>query len=186
MINSDGLMYIGSTTKSLKSRLGGHRRACRRYLNGKYHWTSSFKLLENDDVKIELIETVDDCDTKGLHDKERYWIEYYKKKYGDKVVNKYIPNRTNAQYRKDNKERQKQYDRQHYIDNKEKLCQQHRCICGGLFTLPNKSQHIKTAKHRRFDNTLNYLKEHDPEFYNLILKDHGTNITFINNIHIHL
>jgi len=222
MVNSNGLMYIGSTTQRLKQRLCEHRCHYRLFLKGKHHWVTSFKLLEDDaDVKIELVETVDDCDKKGLHDKERYWIEFYKGKCGDKIVNKYIPNRTSVQYRKDNREKELNRHKQYYKDNREKelkrykqyyndnrenelkrykqyqkdnkerisayRSQQQRCICGGLYTLYHKAQHMKTAKHKRFDNTLNYLKEVDPEFYDLILKDHGTtrNINIINNIHIH-
>ena len=185
MTNSNGLIYIGSTGKTLKQRLCGHRHDYKRYLNGKCRHVTSFRLLEgDDDVKIELVETVDDCDKKALHERERYWIDYYKTKYGDKVVNKCIPNRTIKEYRKDNREKQLEQMKQYRKDNKDKLSQQHRCICGGTYTYFHKAEHMKTAKHKRFDNTLNYLKEVDPEFYDLILKDHGTtrNIT----IHIHL
>ena len=165
LTNSDGLMYIGSTVNTLEDRFFKHRDDNYAYIKGKKGVTTSVNLFQkgHQDVNCKLIEKYTCEDEKALHARERYWIEFYKKKLGDKVVNKVIPTRTRKEYRK---------------DNKEKLTHQHRCICGSIYALPSKSNHMKTAKHRRFDSTLNYLKEHDPEFYNLIVKDHQTDQIF--------
>ena len=53
------LNYIGRTGQSLKERLRKHKCAYRRWLNEKKHWKSSFHIIQHDDVKIELIEEVD-------------------------------------------------------------------------------------------------------------------------------
>ena len=204
LTNSDGLMYIGSTIKTLEERFFLHREEYFASLKGKRGCITSIQLFGNGwrDVKFELVEKYMCEDEKALHERERYWIEFYKNEHKDKVVNKVIPTRTKQEYYKDNREKELKRHKQYRKDNKEKVLkyrkdnkdkisqqhkqyyknnrerlnahasQQHRCICGGLYTLSHKSHHMKTAKHRRFDNTLNYLKEHDLEFYNLIIKDH--------------
>ena len=44
-----GLIYVGSTTKErLSQRMVEHRKKYKRHLKGKYPYTTSFKVLEND------------------------------------------------------------------------------------------------------------------------------------------
>ena len=55
---------------------------------GNKHCITSFKILENNDYNIILLETVK-CNSKDeLLQRERYWIE------STTCVNKYIPSRT--------------------------------------------------------------------------------------------
>jgi hypothetical protein len=71
-----GLIYIGSTTQSLIQRLQGHKKDYKYYLNEKCNYTTSFKILENDNYNIVLLEECP-CDNKEqLHAKEaeyRIW-----------------------------------------------------------------------------------------------------------------
>ena len=54
-----GLIYVGSTTKPLLSqRLAAHRYDYQKYLKSGYPFITSFKILENDDYYIELLENV--------------------------------------------------------------------------------------------------------------------------------
>ena len=51
--------YIGSTIQPLSSRIGGHRRDYKRYLDGKRNFITSFALFEEfgvENCKIELME----------------------------------------------------------------------------------------------------------------------------------
>ena len=45
-IGGDSEIYIGSTSQSLSMRKAGHSRDYKSYLRGKYHYTTSFKLIE--------------------------------------------------------------------------------------------------------------------------------------------
>jgi len=151
--NATGLQYIGSTCKLLCRRLGQHRVDYKRYLNGKYHHITSFKILENNNYDIILIENYPSKSKDELHARERFYIESMD------CVNKCIPNRTRKEYREDNKEIIQQYRQ----DNREKLTklyQEYRdnnaskllCACGRLYVGYNKSHHVRSKHH------LEYLK----------------------------
>lgn len=58
--NTNGNIYIGKTTQTLKARLYGHKHK---------NTCSSHNIIKNGDYRIELIEETDD-DTR-----ERYWIQ---------------------------------------------------------------------------------------------------------------
>ena len=47
-------VYYGSTTKTLNQRLSKHKKDYRQYLNGNYHFVTSFDIVKFDDCKIEL------------------------------------------------------------------------------------------------------------------------------------
>ena len=56
--NVTGKVYIGSTCEPiLARRLAGHITSYKRYLNGKFHYISSFDVLQNEDYDIVLIES---------------------------------------------------------------------------------------------------------------------------------
>jgi hypothetical protein len=54
--NITGLIYIGSTSQTLNQRLQDHRRSYNRYLNKKTTFISSFKIIENNNYDIILVE----------------------------------------------------------------------------------------------------------------------------------
>lgn len=56
-------VYIGSTIRSLAERMTGHRSNLKMWRLGRYHYVSSYKLLEREGVYIELIEMFP-CETK--------------------------------------------------------------------------------------------------------------------------
>ena len=93
--NTTGLCYFGSTIeKHISNRLGGHRRHYKHYLNGKGGNLSSFKILENNNYEIILVETVCCENVYELRNRERFYIE------NNECVNKHIPNQTKAEYNK--------------------------------------------------------------------------------------
>lgn len=126
-------VYIGSTTQVLSARLGSHVREKKYYEDGIINYITSFEMLEFDDYYIELLELCP-CDSKEeLHKREGEII-----RTTPNCVNKYIPGRTNKQWKIDNKdilkEKRKQYNIknrpnriQYDIDNKDKL-QQYRIV----------------------------------------------------------
>ena len=95
--NVTGLIYVGSTTKELNVRLSEHKSHYKRYVDGKFNYLTSFKVLENYDYDIHLLRAYDLLDNIDLLSKERYYIKKLN------CVNKNIPGRTDAEYYRDNK-----------------------------------------------------------------------------------
>lgn len=73
--NESEAVYIGSTTQLLCSRISGHRRDYRRYVEGVGVYISSFEILQYPDAKIVLVESCP-CNTKEeLLRKEQHYID---------------------------------------------------------------------------------------------------------------
>lgn len=56
----------------------------------------------------------------------------------------------NKSYYEMNKEKLMETSRMWREKNKDKINQKHQCECGGRYTFFAKSNHLKTAKHRRW------------------------------------
>ena len=113
-------IYIGSTTQPLSKRIGEHRRKYKMYQNGKYGYTSSYKILEYGDARIELIEDCKCERREELTAREGHFIRTLD------CVNKCIPGRAWKEYFEDNREKIRQKDRQYREDNREKIRQKDR------------------------------------------------------------
>jgi hypothetical protein len=136
--NTNGNIYIGSTTQQLNKRLNHHKSNYNRYLNGKYEHTTSFEIIKNNDYRIELIKFVIYKDRIELHQRERYYIE------NNICVNKCIPSRTDKEYYNDNNEYYKNYNKIKY-----------NCLCGSSIIQNDKARHFRTLKHINFTNLVN-------------------------------
>jgi hypothetical protein len=109
-------VYIGSTCQGLAVRKAGHVRNYKSYLNGKGHNRSSFEIVRHDDADIILIENYP-CNSKNeLCARERYYIENTKN-----CTNKYIPNRTKAEWKRDNHEKVVEQRKEYYALNKDRI-----------------------------------------------------------------
>ena len=109
-------VYIGSTTKLLLQRFLRHKKDYRLYNNGKFHFVTSFHILEYDDCNIELIEEVEFDDKKELIKRERYHIEN-----NINCVNKRVEGRTRKEYNEQNREKISERAKQWYLVNKDKI-----------------------------------------------------------------
>ena len=145
-------IYIGSTTKEyLSQRMDKHRSDYRRFKDGKCTSLTSFTLFDEYGIEncfIELLEAKE-CKSKDelLQIEGRYIRELV-------CVNKVLfPYRT--------KEQILDYQKQYKVDNKEKISEQHRkicnCECSNTYTYRNKSQHLKSKKHRLYIESKNNL-----------------------------
>ena len=157
--------YIGSTCSPLHKRFYEHKAQFK--LN---RYISSFEILKFNDAYIELLEALK-CENKmELTKREGELIRQCK----DNIVNKYIPNRTDKEYREDNLDKYKKY----YIDNKDKLKEKSseyrkdnhdkikkyrkdnkdklteiiKCECGREITKNNFSTHKKSKLHNDLIN----------------------------------
>ena len=146
--NVTGKVYIGSTCEPiLARRLAGHITSYKCYLKGIHNYISSFKIFENGNYCIVLLEKYP-CDTKDeLLARERYWtnsIDCVNKVKGQGMLNELGRKEYKKQYHETNKE---------VINTKKN--EKHECICGNCYTHTNKARHEKTKKHQQY---LYYLK----------------------------
>ena len=174
--DTTGLMYVGSTTKQyLSQRLDSHRSKFKGWKNGNHkEYTTSFKVLENDNFTIVLLELVN-CETKDqLTARERFYIE------SNVCVNKNIPTRTQKEYDEANKEKKKEYretnkeqiteyqkeyretnkeaiaenQKEYRESNKEKITEIKKtlftCECGSTIRKNDKARHFNSKKHMVF------------------------------------
>ena len=125
-------VYVGSTCEpTLARRMAGHRKSYRHWKKTGKHYLTSFEILEHGDARIELIEACP-CETRDqLRAREGHWI----RATGNRV-NHRVAGRTDAEYRRDNREslmvKCRRYradnrgkaaarDRQYYQDNRARI-----------------------------------------------------------------
>lgn len=168
--NVTGLCYIGSTCEpTLARRLAKHVGSYKGYKKGNYHYVTSFKVLENDDYDIILLENVKNCTSKEqLYARERFFIE------NNDCVNRYIVGRSKQEtknaYKTKNRDKVREYNKGYnkcyYERNKDKLRERerirnnekHLCPCGSHYTANHRARHMKTTKHKEYVR-LETLKE---------------------------
>jgi hypothetical protein len=115
-ITGGNLTYIGSTTVPLSQRLAQHKYDYKDYNEGKRkNGVTSFKVLDYPDCAISLIEKSPCKDKEELHARERFWIE------NTDCVNKFIPNRSKAEYFQDNKVRLLAKNKIYRVENVETI-----------------------------------------------------------------
>jgi hypothetical protein len=92
--NAIDQVYIGSTYQALSARMSGHRTAFKRYMNGlDKTFCTSFSILEYGDAEIILIENCPCENKEELKARERFHIE------NNDCVNKFIPGRSQKEYK---------------------------------------------------------------------------------------
>lgn len=98
-------VYIGSTVEPLLCRrLTNHRRQYKSFKGGKFHYVTSFAVLEFEDAKIELVESFPCASKDELQKREGEVI-----RATDNAVNRYIAGRTKVEYANDNIDKIKDY-----------------------------------------------------------------------------
>jgi len=171
-IEDHNLIYYGSTN-DFKNRMKQHK--------FKNNVCSSSQIIERGNYEVAILETYENIDKYDLVERERWYI------LNKPCVNKNIPNRTNAEWRQDNKQEIADYHSEYYQNNKKKMAEQSKayaennkektseyrlkyyqknkdklkqkfvCECGGKYTLAGKKQHEKSKKHQRYINITNQL-----------------------------
>ena len=115
----NNITYIGSTAEYyLSKRLSKHISTYKQYLKNKTNYIYSFKILECEDYKIELLENYPCANRTQLEKREGYYIK------NNECVNKQIPGRTRGEYREVNKDKIKEYNTVYYKNNIDKIKEQ--------------------------------------------------------------
>lgn len=109
-------VYIGSTNCSLKIRFRQHKSYYKRYIEGVCRYYTACDILKYTDASIILLQSVNAASKVDLLRLEASWINELD------CVNKFIPNRSHAEWQKDNRERQNKYQAQWRL--KQKLIKQ--------------------------------------------------------------
>ena len=166
--NITGKQYIGSTAEpTLARRLSKHVGYYKYHLKGKGNNMTSFKILENNDYAIILIENYP-CNNKDeLHKRERYFIEsmdcvniiipFREKNETDKLKyknNKEIILNKRRDYYVKNSEAIKKRVQEYAEKNKDKIAMKIECACGGHYTHTHKHRHEQSFKHLFFNKKL--------------------------------
>lgn len=143
--NLTNAIYIGSTCKSLEQRLNQHIANNKSFKAGVYpNYVTVFKILDNNDYKIELIENYPCATKQDLNIREGKIITQFRNNKLN-IVNRNVAGQTNkqscAQYRLKNR-----------LLINAKQNQKHNCCCGGKYTCANKSIHEKSKKHQTYIN----------------------------------
>jgi Uri superfamily endonuclease len=129
---SKNIIYIGSTIQSLSQRLGEHLSKYKAYnKDNTKNYIRSFLVLECEDYKIELLEEYACNNKQQLLKKEGEYIRNieccnkiivgrtpteYKREH--RINNKEFYNDYMKQYRKNNADKMREYDRQRYLQKK--------------------------------------------------------------------
>lgn len=109
-------IYIGSTT-NFKQRKSAHKSNCNQETSKESKQSKYVFIRENggwEKWRMIEIEKYPCDDKREAENRERYWIEFYKCK-----LNYYIPTRTNKEWRNDNLEYMKNYEKSRNIIRKE-------------------------------------------------------------------
>ena len=142
--------YIGSTTQPLCKRLANHLTSYKSYKNGTGSFTSSYKVIDDGNYRIYLIENYPCNSKEELEAREGYHIRK------STCVNQRIQGRTTKEYYQVNKQYFQQYFKKYNQDNKKPIL----CECGVTLqnsTTYNINRHINTKKHQSYMNNASWL-----------------------------
>lgn len=143
-------VYIGSTyERDVRNRLAKHNRNYKAYKAGKYHYVSSFDMLEYNDCDIILLESYPCNSKQELHARERHWIEKT-----PNYINMKIPNRSKKESYQANKQqilsKCKEYREKHKEVIQARCSEKFRCECGGVYTRHHRPAHFRSKMHINF------------------------------------
>jgi len=140
-------IYIGSS-KNIKKRMRGHNTSCNKVKARGYN-SKLYTFIRNNGGwnkwNYHIIEEFDVYDKKLLKEREDFWMLEFKSTLNSRRVN-----RTEKEWRKDNKEKVKKAKQKYREDNKAKLSAPNFCECGGVYSYATKARHYKSKKCRKY------------------------------------
>ena len=128
--NETKRIYVGSTVLSIEARLNQHERNYRKHQNERYHFTTSYIVLERKNYVVQLIDTVVCVDKK-----QRDTIETLHILNEENVVNRILPGRAR--------------NINNVVLERENISIG--CPCGGVYKRTTKSKHYKTKRHIKYE-----------------------------------
>lgn len=132
------LIYIGSTTRTLNSRLSEHKQL------KKSNTCVSKKIIENGNYEIILLEMFPCMCKRELEQREQEWMNEFD---CINLQKSYISKDEIKEYKKEYYEKNKEKLKNYREKNTEKINEKFECECGGKYTYKHKSTHFKSMKH---------------------------------------
>jgi hypothetical protein len=147
-------IYIGSTIKeTLSHRLAQHTSNYRQFLDGNYHFVTSFNILKNNNYQIELLELYP-CETRDeLNSREGFYIK------NNSCINKNIAGRTKKEYYEQNKEEILENNKEYQQKNKQELAEKSK-----EYRKQNKEQIAEKSKEYQQQNK-EHIAENQKKYY---------------------
>ena len=150
-INDD--IYVGSTTLKLCERMRNHRSCIKNETKKTRPLYKAFIEHGVEHFYIELIEKCPCNDIDELRKKEGEYIRLLKPS-----LNKQIAGRTKNEYREDNREYLREYEKQNRENNKEYIkaykATKIKCECGCDVTINHLARHKTSDKHKKLMNEI--------------------------------
>jgi hypothetical protein len=150
--NTSDMIYVGSTYKTLQQRLKTHEINFKAFKANKQKFVTSFKIIENNNYKIELIKLYP-CENKKALNLEEGKILKKLKMDGFNIINRNIAGLTH-------KESMSQYYQNNKIEFQNKARLKYNCQCGGKYTQCSKAHHEKSKKHQDYINNTKTINNH--------------------------
>ena len=153
-----GLVYFGYTRNDVMD-------VFRKYINNynsykknkKISYSTFFKIFDNGDSEIEILEQFDNILLIDLKNKKRKMILGA----GDKCVNKIIPGRKIKEYLNDNKLVIRDKKHSYYMNNKLKYRKKIQCECGVNIYQSSLRRHLLSKMHLSFEDDIRELEKMD-------------------------
>ena len=165
--STDGSKVYYGSTKDFKHRMIAHKSAYKRYLNGTFHYMTSFDIIKDPGYTCSIIEEFTKITKRDLESKESEYIQ-----------NNDCINKMKLLTDQEKNENMKQAKEKWYKNNKSKINQDRNqkfsCACGGHFTKRNKYQHKESKKHQKYLQSLQPIVQN---ITNNITTSSGINIT---------
>tara|TARA_R110002096_G_scaffold76777_7_gene181246 strand:+ start:1688 stop:2245 length:558 start_codon:yes stop_codon:yes gene_type:complete len=153
-------IYVGSTT-NFENRKCLHRSSCYNENSSAFNRKVYKFIRENggwDRFKMIEVEKFPCKDKRESEAKEHEWCCTLKANLNTKrpfitleQVRDY-QKQYQTIYRSNHVDKAREYKKKYYLDNLDKFKEKFNCDCGGVYTMPGKSQHLKTQKHIKLIN----------------------------------
>ena len=153
-------IYVGATCQRLAKRMMNHRTKVKEGKDTALY--NKMREIGIEHFYIELIENYPCENSEQLNKREGEWMREIA------TLNEKVAGRTNKEYKKDNKEKIREQDKEYYETRSETICAKPRqrynevtsvkmtCdICGSIHNKKNKPLHLRSKKHQEALNNLN-------------------------------
>ena len=146
--SKDGTKNYYGSTSNYKHRMSAHKSDYKRYLDGRYHYVSSFEIIKDSDYLSSIELECSNISKTDLELIEQLYIKTYD------CVNKLLK-MTDQEKDNNQKESKAKYVKENKIKINKKQREVISCECGMTYTKSNKSHHEKSFYHKNYINTKN-------------------------------
>jgi hypothetical protein len=164
--------YVG-TTENMRVRKNQHKSSCNK-VDGKHYNLHVYQFIREhggfENWQMILVETVEFETRPQLRARERHWMEQL-----GATLNKLVPNRTSREYRQENADHIKQYNKQYRQENADHIKQYNK-----QYRQEN-ADHIKQKNKQYYQENAEYFKQYNKQYHKQYYQDNATQIKQYNS-----